>query len=190
MGRPYTQAKRAEQKAETRRRIVEAAVELHGSVGPAQTSISMIAERAGVQRHTFYAHFPDEESLYMACSGMALEQDPLPDGEAWKGLSGADRLLEGLDAIYAWYERNAQLLACVLRDTEFHPPTQKIAAFRFGPPMMAFRELLGESLSARQQAMLGLAMSYYSWRTLARDEGLGRAAAVSAMVAAITGAEG
>jgi AcrR family transcriptional regulator len=69
MARTYTLKRRAEQQAETRQRIVEAAVDLH-SVGPAFTTISMIAERAGVQRHTVYAHFPDERSLYLACSGL------------------------------------------------------------------------------------------------------------------------
>ena len=70
MTRTYTLKRRAEQQAETRQRIVEAAVDLHGSVGPAATTFSMIAERAGVQRHTLYAHFPDERSLYLACSGL------------------------------------------------------------------------------------------------------------------------
>ena len=185
MTRTYTQTKRAGQKAETRRRIVEAAVALHGSVGPAATSVSMVAERAGVQRHTFYAHFPDEQSLFMACSGLALERDPLPEPGAWTGLDGAGRLSAGLGAIYAWYERNADLLACVLRDAEHHPATQWIAALRFGPPMAAWREILGAGLDSRQRAMLGLALSYHSWRTLAREEGLDRDGAVAAMVRAI-----
>jgi AcrR family transcriptional regulator len=79
MSRTYTLKRRAERQAETRRRIVEAAVDLHSSIGPARTTVSMIAERAGVQRHTFYAHFPDERSLFLACSGLTLERDPLPD---------------------------------------------------------------------------------------------------------------
>src|SRR5215468_3236214 len=83
MARTYTLKRRAEQQADTRRRIVEAAVELHGSVGPARTTVSMVAERAGVQRHTFYAHFPDERSLLTACSGLSLERDPLPDAKSW-----------------------------------------------------------------------------------------------------------
>lgn len=188
MGRPYRQTKRAEQRADTRRRIIEAAVDLHGSIGPAQTTVSMIAERAGVQRHTFYAHFPDEQGLYMACSGLTLERDPLPDPATWKGLRGTERLRAGLDSIYGYYERNAELLACVFRDAEFHPPTQQITALRFGPPMAAFREILGEGLSDGQQAMLGLAISYHSWRTLARDEGLDRETAATAMAQAIRGA--
>src|SRR5215203_359386 len=106
MTRTYTLKRRAEQQAETRRRIVEAAVELHGSVGPALTSLSMVAERAGVQRHTLYAHFPDERSLYMACSELSLERDPLADVAAWRAIKDQDeRLRVGLDAVYGWYER-------------------------------------------------------------------------------------
>ena len=85
--RTYTLKRRAEQQAETRRRIVKAAVDLHGTVGPAQTTFSMVAERAGVQRHTLYAHFPDEWSLLMACSGYVDERDPLPDRRAVAGAS-------------------------------------------------------------------------------------------------------
>src|SRR6187549_1558951 len=99
MARTYTLKRRAEQQAETRKRIVEAAVELHGSIGPAATTISMVAERAGVQRHTFYAHFPDEWSLLLACSGLALERDPLPDAAPWRAIADpAERLSVGLRA--------------------------------------------------------------------------------------------
>src|SRR5262244_1289196 len=105
MTRTYTLRKRAEQQAETRQRIVEAAIDLHGSVGPSATTISMIAERAGVQRHTLYAHFPDERSLFRACSGLAMERDPLPDAGPWRGIEDRrERLRIGLSAIYGWYE--------------------------------------------------------------------------------------
>src|SRR6185312_386071 len=136
MARTYTLKRRAEQQAETRQRIVEAAVELHGSVGPARTTFSMIAERAGVQRHTLYAHFPDERSLLLACSGLALERDPLPDAEPWRAITGTrERLRTGLLAIYGWYERNAALAACVLRDAEHHALTRETIEIRMGPPM-------------------------------------------------------
>src|SRR5215510_9850813 len=126
MARGYTLKKRAEQQAETRQRIVEAAVELHGSVGPSQTTFSMVAERAGVQRHTLYAHFPDERALLMACSGLVIERDPPPDASAWSGVADRqERLRTGLAALYAWFERNAELMACVQRDAEFHPATKE-----------------------------------------------------------------
>src|SRR6476659_8962934 len=99
MTRTYTLKRRAEQQAETRQRIAEAALDLHGTIGPAQTTLSMIAERAAVQRHTLYAHFPDERSLFMACSGLAEERDPAPDAAAWRGITDRrERLVTGLRA--------------------------------------------------------------------------------------------
>jgi AcrR family transcriptional regulator len=186
MVRTYTQTRRAEQQAETRRRIVEAAVELHGSVGPALTTISMVAERAGVQRHTFYAHFPDERSLLLACSGLVAERDPLPAAEPWRSIEDpSERLRVGLRAVYGWYERNADLAACVLRDAEHHALTREISELQFGPPMAAYGEVLGAKLTAKQRAMLRLALSFFTWRTLARESGLKPGAAIAVMVQAI-----
>ena len=190
MTRTYNLKRRAEQQAETRQRIVEAAVELHSSVGPALTTISMVAERAGVQRHTLYAHFPDERSLYLACSGLAQERDPLPEAESWRNIEGRhERLQVGLLAIYDWYERNAELAACVLRDAEYHSLTKEIIAMRMGPYMTAYQEVLGAKLSMKQRAVLRLALSFFTWRTLVREGGLRPGAAVGAMVQAIDGAK-
>jgi AcrR family transcriptional regulator len=189
MTRTYTLKRRAEQQAETRRRIVEAAVDLHSSVGPALTTFSMVAERAGVQRHTLYAHFPDERSLSLACSGLAMERDPPPDAAPWRAIEGRrERLGAGLLAIYGWYERNAALSACVLRDAEHHALTREIAEMRLGPTMAAWREVLGAKLGAKQRAVLGLALSFFTWRTLVREGGLKPRAAVEAMVQAVEGA--
>lgn len=191
MARTYTLKRRAEQQADTKRRITEAALELHGSVGPASTSLSMVAERAGVQRHTLYAHFPDERSLFLACSGLLAERDPLPDAEPWRAMAdrGA-RLRAGLDAIYAWYERNAELVACVLRDAEHHAMTKETVALRIAPVMMNYGEVLGAKLTAKQRAMLRLALSFFTWRTLVRESGLKRSAAVGAMIEAIDRSDG
>jgi AcrR family transcriptional regulator len=186
MTRTYTLKKRAEQQAQTRQRIVEAAVDLHGSVGPALTSLSMVAERAGVQRHTLYAHFPDERSLYLACSGLSLERAPLPDAATWQDIEDPrERLLVGLDAVYGWYERNADLAACVLRDAEYHLLTKEIAELRYGPFMAAYQEVLGSDLSLTQRTVLRLALSFFTWRTLVRESNLKQDAAVRAMVQAI-----
>lgn len=186
MARTYTLKRRAEQQAETRLRIVQAAVDLHGSVGPALTSISMVAERAGVQRHTLYAHFPDERSLFLACSGLVFERDPMPEAEGWRAIKDRrERLRTGLRAIYGWYDRNADLAACVLRDGEYHALTREIIQLRFGPYMAAYREVLGEKLSIKKLALLQLALSFFTWRTLLRESGLKQNAAVEAMVRAI-----
>jgi AcrR family transcriptional regulator len=190
MARTYTLKKRAEQQAETRLRIVEAAVDLHSTVGPAATTVSMVAERAGVQRHTFYAHFPDERSLLNACSSLSLERDPLPEAAPWRKIDDQrERLRVGLLAIYGWYEKNADLAGCVLRDAEHHQLVRETAERTWAPYMHAYHDTLGATLSAKQRAMLGLALSFYTWRTLTREGGLKQAAAVKAMVQAIDSAD-
>ena len=183
MARTYTLKRRAEQQAETRRRIVDAAIDLHGTIGPAATTVSMIAERAGVQRHTYYAHFPDDRSLHLACSGTALERDPLPNASAWREIADpAGRLRAALGAIYAWYARNAELTACVLRDAEHHALTQEIVALRFAPTIEEWHKVLGDGLAEERRAMLALALSYFTWRTLVGESRLRTDAAIEAMV--------
>jgi len=186
MKRNYILKRRAEKQAETRQRIVEAAVDLHSNVGPAQTTFSMIAEQAGVQRNTLYAHFPDEWSLLLACSGLAMERDPLPAAEEWHGIKDRrERLRVGLRAIYGWFERNEQLAGCILRDAEFHALTRDITEMRMGPYLAAYREVLGAGLSAKQTSVLVLALSFFTWRTLVRDGGLSQRGAVDTMVQAV-----
>jgi len=186
MSRTYTQKRRAEQQAQTRQRIVEATVDLHSSIGPAATTISMIAEQAGVQRHTLYAHFPDEHSLHLACSGLTMERDPPPKAETWRAIAErSERIRTGLAAIYKWYARNASLVACVQRDAEHHALTKEIAEMRWGPSVTTYHEVLGNKLNARQRALLHLALSFSTWRTLTGEAGLKPGEAVEAMVQTI-----
>ncbi len=191
MPRTYTMTRRAERQADTKRRIVEAAVALHGSLGPARTPLSMVAERAGVQRHTLYAHFPDERSLFLACSGLTAERDPLPDAEPWRAIADRrERLRAGLRAVYDWYGRNAERAACVLRDAEVHALTREISQMRMGPYMRAYREVLGAGLGPEKRAMLGLMLGLYTWRSLVPEGGLEQDAAVEVAVQAIECAGG
>jgi AcrR family transcriptional regulator len=186
MARTYTLKRRAERQADTRQRIVEAAVELHSTLGPARTTFSMVADRAGVQRHTLYAHFPDERSLLLACSGLTAERDPLPDAEPWRAIADRrERLRAGLRAIYAWYGRNAERAACVLRDAEVHALTKEISQMRFGPYMRAYREVLGAGLGTEGRAMLGLMLGFHAWRSLVRENGLEQGMAVEMAAQAI-----
>ena len=187
--RSYTLKRRAENQADTRRRIVEATVALHSEIGPARTSISAVAERAGVQRHTVYAHFPTERDLSMACSGLALERDPLPDEGIWRAIADPEaRLRRGLSELYGWFSRNAELTACVLRDAEFHPLTRDIVQFRIGTRMDAYRKVLAEGLGPTPQvrAFIDLAVSFHAWRSLAKDGSLGTEDAVDVMVRALS----
>jgi AcrR family transcriptional regulator len=191
MARKYTLKRRAEQQAETRQRIVEAAVELHGSLGPARTTFTMVAERAGVQRHTLYAHFPDERSLLLACSGHFMERHPMPDAAPWQAIADrGTRLRTGLAAIYGWYEATAEMTAHVIRDAETDPVLREISEMRRGPQAAAWTAVLGAGLEGTAAAMLRLALGFPTWRTLARDCGLGAAGAAAAMTDAVLAAAG
>ena len=188
MPRKYTLRKRADQQADTQRRIVEATVELHGEVGPAATMRSMIADRAGVQRHTLYAHFPDDRSLFMACSGLSLERDPLPEAGDASGITDIrTRVARGLAALYGWYARNESLAACVLRDAEHHAPTREITDLRFGPMFANYRKVLGAGLGARATALLNAGLSFHTWRVLAHESHLSPQAAADVVAEAVAG---
>jgi len=189
MTRSYTKGKRAEQEAETRQRIVEAALMLHGEVGPNATTISMIAERAGVQRHTVYAHLPDERTTFMACSGLHLERAPLPSPESWAAIADpAARLQSALGALYDWFEGNERLLALVFRDTETNNTLREVSELRFGHSMSAIYHSLATGLPSGSGPALTLALSFHTWRTLARGAGVDRKGAIKLMVRTVTGA--
>ena len=156
--RGYRLGKRARRQEETRLRIVEAAVELHCTVGPARTTISQIAERASVQRHTYYVHFPDERSLFLACSALAMERGPLPDfGQLRKLPPGRDRLRRGIELLYNWYEQNADHIGCVVRDAEHHQLTREMVELRIVPPLREAEDVISENLDERSRALLGIA---------------------------------
>lgn len=185
--RPYRKRRRAEAEEETRRRITEAAVDLHGSLGPARTTISAVAERAGVQRATVYRHFPDEEALFGACSAHWLAAHPLPDLAAWASVEDpAERLRIALSDLYAWYERGASMLEKTTRDAALVPamraPVEAMAAWRAealatiarGRPERGARQ-------RRVRAAIGHALPFATWHSLVREQGLSRSQAVALM---------
>jgi len=188
MARKYELKRRAETQAETRRRIVEAAVQLHQEKGPGLTSISDIARLAGVQRNTFYRHFPDEHSLLLACSGHYGHLNPPPDPIGWQSETDpAGRLRLGLGELYSYYERTEEMLTKVVRDAEFHEGVREIQALRSGQLRATAHDTLVEGLprTARTRAILDLALDFRTWKRLVRFDGLSQKAAVETMVAAV-----
>ena len=117
--RKYELKKRAEEMAETHLRITEAAIELHGTVGPSRTTMSAVAKRAGVERRTLYRHFPTEADLFAACSTHYFTANPWPDLGSWRAIRDPHQRLEhALDELYAYYERTEPMFSNVLRDAE------------------------------------------------------------------------
>ena len=188
MPRKYEMKRRAERQKETRRRITQAAVELHQTIGPARTTVSAIAEKAGVQRHTYYAHFPEIKDLYKACTAHYLERNPLPDPSRWAEIpDGEERMRRALSEVYAYYGRTEPMLSNVLRDTPSDPIAQENNMFLFRH-WEAMRGTIADALEAdgeRHEALLGaiaLALDFQTWRTLVRGQGLDQDRAVELMV--------
>ena len=183
---------RAERMDETRRCIARAAYELHATVGPALTTISAVAERAGVQRATVYHHFPEARELNQACVEYAVSLDPPPDPVAWRAVADpAARLRLGLAELYGYFRRNETLLTNVSRDVLLvlerlggeAPPA--LAAFLAVPALL--RDALVQDWdnpgdTTFLAAVLLLAVDFGTWQTLVRRQGLDDAQVVELVV--------
>ena len=148
--RKYELKKRAERLADTRRRITEATVELHRTVGPAATQINEVARRAGVQRMTVYNHFPNDTALLTACSAHWRALHPTPDLAAWRAVQdpGA-RLRLGLHQLYGWYRETEPMTANVLRDAQVLPTLRAILEGGLLRYLDQARQVLTEPFGAR-----------------------------------------
>jgi AcrR family transcriptional regulator len=191
MPRRYELRQRAARQAATRQRIVEATVALHEAVGGAGTTISAIAERAGVERATVYRHFPDQRSLWSACIQHYTAANPPPDPTAWARIGNpADRLHIALTAIYAYYRRTEGMADRAARDVRELPLLRELLE-----PATAYweavRELLvgGWAVPAERRALVaaavGHAITFATWQSLVREQGLDDAQAIEAMVAMV-----
>ena len=191
--RQYRKKQRAEQEAETRLRITESAMTLHGTLGPAATSISAVAEQAGVRRSTVYRHFPDEAALFGACSAHWLAQNPPPDVTRWSAVADPEeRLRVALGELYAYYRRTGGMLDHLQRDAPTVPIINEL--------MAPFRQLLATSAEilmrgrglrgrARERvgAAIGHALAFRTWQQLTGEQGLddeGAAELMTRLVAA------
>ena len=192
--RKYELKQRADEMAETRRRITEAAVGLHGTVGPARTTLSEVARRAGVQRHTVYRHFPTEADLFEACSAHYFTANPWPDPEPWRAIGDPQqRLARALDELYAYYERTEPMFSNVLRDAEVVDAVRPTLV-----PLQAYLaeavEILTAAWPTRSQrpgvlaAALHHAIDFQTWRSLTASDAVGRAEAVELVTALVEAA--
>jgi len=191
--RRYEKRARAVQEQQTRMRIIDATIGLHGTVGPARTTISAIADRAGVRRATVYRHFPDERTLFMGCSRAFAERNPAPDPALWTLIKDPpERLGAALEEVYGWYERAEPMFSAVLHDADALPIVGEIQAGR-----LAFLAAVEDGLVAgwgargrvgrRLRATIGLALDFVAWRTL-HQRGLSRDDAIAIMSSAVAAA--
>ncbi len=176
--RPYKKKRRAELEEQTRLRITESAVELHGTVGPARTSVSAVAEHAGVRRSTVYRHFPDEAALFLACSSHWRAAHPVPDLARWAAIADPDeRLASALQELYGSYRNTQRMMENLVRDQALVPSVKRqfssyydyLAAAR--DVLMAGRKARGRARE-RVSAAIGHSLAFTTWSSLAREQGL------------------
>ena len=188
--RKYELKKRAEEMAETHQRITQAAIELHGTVGPSRTTLSAVAKRAGVERRTLYRHFPTEADLFEACSTHYFSANPWPDLGSWRAMSDPqERLAVALEELYAYYERTEPMYSNVLRDAELNDFARDAVA-----PLNAYLEeaaeilIGGRQVRGRRRQLVGgalrHALAFSTWRSLSAN-GVGRSDAAKLMTALI-----
>jgi AcrR family transcriptional regulator len=194
----YKLKRRAERQEETRLRIARAAVELHGTVGPSKTTMSALAEEAGVSRPTLYSHFPDELSLFKACSSLDISENPPPDPDPWaKIVDPEERLRSALTEVYAYYLRREQIMYNVLRDAQGDAEVNAnlrevlkplIAHWERMKEILATAWEVNEERPQQQQLLLllrgaiGVALDFQTWRTMVREQDLTDEQAIELMV--------
>jgi AcrR family transcriptional regulator len=189
----YNLKARAERYQKTRQRIVEAAVDLHRTHGATQTTVTDIAKKAGVERQTVYNHFPDELSLFEACSAHNRALNPPPDPEPWRLIADPEeRLRRALSDLYVYYRRNEQMLANVTADAQVNPNTRKVLE-----PRAKHQERMRDALAAgwdggveqrRKRLLCGglwVALEFQTWHTLARQQGFDDEESIELMVSMV-----
>src|SRR4051812_38631330 len=188
--RKYELRRRAQGMEDTRRRIAEAAMELHGSVGPARTTLSAVAERAGVQRHTLYRHFPTEDDLFSACSGVFVAEHPPPDQERWRAIADpAERLAVALEDLYRWYEQNEAMLTNLYRDRALVEAADVHMRRTDEHVEHAAKTLVAGARRRVVHAAARHAVDFQTWRSLVRQGGVSRAQAVKLASAVVLAAQ-
>jgi AcrR family transcriptional regulator len=193
--RAYRKRRRAEQEAETRLRITDAAVKLHGTIGPARTTIAGIAAEARVQRATVYRHFPDLESLFLSCSAHWASLNPPPDPAAWREITDPDeRLRHALSELYTWYAWAEPMLTNVYRDAPLVPASAR-AGENFQRQFDALHAALMQGRRTRGRPRVRVAtaiahaLDFGSWRSLVRNGSLETDEAVDLTIALVAAAD-
>ncbi|WP_447980915.1 MULTISPECIES: TetR/AcrR family transcriptional regulator [Pseudomonadota] len=173
--RRYTLGQRAASQEETRRRIVEATVHLHQEVGPRETTISAIAEKAQVQRLTVYRHFPDEAALFAACTSHWFERNMPPSPSTWDGKVGQARTTAAIHQLYSYYRQTEQMWTLSFRDEPdvpaLHEPLKQFRSYLDGVRDELTRHLRPRrSVVERVRMTLGHAVQFSTWQSLAGNE--------------------
>ncbi len=161
---------------------------LHETLGPARTSITAIAEQAGVERLTVYRHFPDEQTLFTACTSHYLAANPLPEPSDWMRIADPEtRLRVALTEIYVYYQRTEGMQLTSARDLPDLPAMQRVLEPYF-VYLKRVRDGLAEGwgthgrLHERLRAVLAHMLDFRTWYDFVRQQHLSDDEVVALMV--------
>jgi AcrR family transcriptional regulator len=189
--RKYELKARAESQRETRDRIARAAAELHEEKGVAHTTVAEIARRAGVTRLTVYNHFADLSELVPACAAHYMALHPLPDLDGVFALEDpGERVRAALARLYGWYRETEPMFGKLFSDRASVPELDQFMEQDIDRMQAELADGLAAAFAARGQrgqrlnALIRLALDFWTWRRLSR-EGLDDEAAAELMAAAI-----
>jgi AcrR family transcriptional regulator len=186
MRRPYRLRARADSMDRTRARITHAAIELHGSIGPAATTMSAVAERAGVTRATLYRHFPNEQALFTACSAEWRRANPAPNPDQWREISDPyDRLRIALPLLYSWYRSSEAMRANLLRDLATLPSPIRNGIESYPRAVTDVLDSAWRRRSRLRRAAIAHAVAFETWQSLAH-EGLSDVEAAKLMIGLVS----
>jgi AcrR family transcriptional regulator len=184
--RKYDMTRRASAAAQTRRRIVEATLELHGEQGIPATSWDDIAARAGVGVGTVYRHFRSLDELIPACGEITRQVIALPDPQAVAALfDGIDNVAHRFELlvgeVFAIYERAAPQLRAIRDDPDVHPNIAE-AGEEVEATLAALIDAAVEpfAITPADRAVVRAMIDLNTWDAL-RDQELGQAEAVTAI---------
>ena len=174
MARTYTLKQRAVRREEVRRRIIDAAVVLKQTKNPNDISMADVAEQAGVGRVTVYRHFRDLGALKGALSRHFFSLHPPPDPARWAAIADPEeRLRAGLAEVLAYHRGGERMMNRVQVDgadsgvRDAHRRLWKAAGGVLAAPFGC----TGET-ALRLRAAIDLSLSFETWRTLVREQGL------------------
>lgn len=180
--RAYRMRRRTKLVGQTRQRITDAAVRLHTSIGPSETSMSAVAHEAGVTRLTLYRHFPSKDDLFGACMSHWRSLHPPPDADRWRTIPAFEgRVRTALGELYRWYAENGSDLYPIYRDAASTPESNRRARResneRMTDAILADLDMMPAE-RRRLRAALGHVIGFWTWRSLVVDHGLPKSEAI------------
>ncbi|MGH9175874.1 MAG: TetR/AcrR family transcriptional regulator, partial [Vicinamibacterales bacterium] len=140
---------------------------------------------------TIYRHFPDERSLFTACTGHYFAANPPPASAPWRAIADPEtRLRTALGELYAYYRRTEGMLARSEQEAPANPVLAEVLA-PYAAIWAEMRDILTEGWASSPEpnpllpAAIGHALAFSTWRSLVREQALDDDQVIDLMLAMV-----